>query len=314
MAGFDVGNLSNYTKTNEQMLIIKSFFEPKTASLMQKLTGVKQAIQLPTLSDDAYWAAGGTCGLVTASGDTTINARVLTIGKVKIEKQWCIADLEAKYTQLLLSPGSNYEALPGGIDEAFMNAFIGAQQEKIEKAIWQGDTTNYLDSLKRFDGLIKIINAASGPVQANAAAYITPVTSITASNVISVMQAVYNAIPVEILDKPDLKIFVGTDISRLYQQALINANLFHFIPNANSLAEYPLHGTNVMIVPVNGLNSQNKIYAMRTSNMFLGVDLEGEEDELKVWYSQDYDTVYARLKFKMGVQVSQTTEIVKFTI
>lgn len=314
MAGFNVGSLSNYTKTNEQMLIIKSFFEPKTASLMQKLTGVKSSIQVPSLSDDSYWAPGGTCGLVTASGDTTISARVLTIGKVKAEKQWCVADLEAKYTQLLLSPGSQYESLPGGIDEAFMNYFIGAQQEKVEKAIWQGDTTNYLDYLNKFDGLIKIINAASGPVQANAAAYITPVTSITPANVISVMQAVYNAIPVEILDKPDLKIFVGTDVSRLYQQALINANLFHFIPNANSLAEYPLHGTNVMIVPVNGLNSTSKIYALRTSNMFLGVDMEGEDEELSVWYSQDYDTVYARLKFKMGVQVSQTTEIVKFTI
>jgi hypothetical protein len=311
---FQLPGLSNYTKTNEKMLIIASFFEPKTATYMQKLTGVKSSIQVPALSDTLVWQNGGTCGLVNASGDTTISARVLTIGKVKAEKSWCIADLEAKYTQLLLSPGSQYESLPGGIDEAFMNSVLGEQKERVELALWQGDTTKWQDYMNKFDGLVKIINAASGPVQANAAAFITPVTAITVSNVISVLQAVYSAIPVEILDKSDLRIFIGTDISRLYQTALINANLFNFIPSADSLGEYFLHGTNVKVVPVAGLNGTNAIYALRTSNMFLGTDLESEEEELNVWYSQDYDTVYMRMKFKLGVQVSQTAEIVKFTL
>jgi hypothetical protein len=311
---FNVSSLSNYTKTNEKMLIIASFFEPKTATYMQKLTGVKSSIQVPALSDTLVWQNGGTCGLVNASGDTTISARVLTAGRIKAEKSWCIADLETKYTQLLLSPGSQYESLPGGIDEAFMNSVLGEQKERVELALWQGDTTKWQDYLNKFDGLVKIINAASGPVQANAAAYITPVTSITVSNVISVLQAVYSAIPVEILDKSDLRIFIGTDVSRLYQTALINANLFNFIPSADSLGEYFLHGTNVKVVPVAGLNGTSAIYALRSSNMFLGCDLEGEDEEMNVWYSQDYDTVYMRMKFKLGVQVSQTAEIVKFTI
>ncbi len=72
---FSVGTLDNYVKTNEQMLIIKSFFTPKTATYMQKLTGVKSAIQVPSLTDDFYWGAGGTCGLLSASGDTTIFGR-----------------------------------------------------------------------------------------------------------------------------------------------------------------------------------------------------------------------------------------------
>lgn len=311
---FNVSSLSNYTKTNEKMLIIASFFEPKTATYMQKLTGVKSSIQVPALSDTLIWQNGGTCGLVNASGDTTISARVLTAGRIKAEKSFCISELETKYTQLLLAPGSQYESLPGGIDEAFMNSIIGEQKERVELAIWQGDTAKWQDYLNKFDGLVKIINAASGPVQANAAAYITPVTSITVSNVISVLQAVYSAIPVEILDKSDLRIFIGTDVSRLYQTALINANLFNFIPSADSLGEYFLHGTNVKVVPVPGLNGTSAIYALRSSNMFLGCDLEGEDEEMNVWYSQDYDTVYMRMKFKLGVQVSQTAEIVKFTI
>lgn len=312
---FNVTALTGYTKTNEQMLIVKSFFTPKTATYMQKLTGVKSAMQVPSLADDFYWAAGGTCGLLSASGDTTISARVLTVAPVKIEKSWCIATLEAKYTQLLLAPGSQYEALPGGIDEAFMNYIMGAQGEKVEIALWQsvkdGGSTDYTS---KFDGLITIIGAASGVVAANASAFMTPVTAVTASNIIAVLQGIYAAIPVAILDKDDLKIFIGTDFSRMYQTALVNANLFNYVPNADSLGEYYLHGTNVKIVPVPGLNSTNKAYALRTSNMFMGVDLENEEEELNVWYSQDYDSVYMRMKFKLGTQISQPTEIVKFTL
>ncbi len=311
---FQLPGLSNFVKTNEQMLLVESFISPKTASLMSKLPGVKSAIQIPNLDDQLIWQTGGTCGLINASGDTTISARVLTVGKVKSEKSWCIADLEAKYTQLLLTPGSNYESLPGGIDQAFMEHVMGNQGERIEYAIWQGDTTAWQDYLNKFDGLIKIINAASGPVQANAAAYITPVTSITTTNIISVLQATYNAIPVQLLNKPDTRIFIGTDLSRMYQTALINANLFNYVPSADSLGEYFLHGTNIKIVPVDGLNGTQKLYAARTSNLFLGFDGEGEDDQLKVWYSEDYDTVYMRMKFKMGVQIGLPTEVVKFTI
>lgn len=312
---FSFTNLSDYTKTNEQMLIVKSFFTPKTATYMQKLTGVKSAMQVPSLADDFYWATGGTCGLLSASGDTTISARVLTVAPIKIEKSWCIATLEAKYTQLMLQPGSNYTSLPGGIDEAFMNYIMGAQGEKVEIALWQsvsgGGSSDYTS---KFNGLIQVIGAASGVVSANASAYITPVTAVTVANIISVLQATYAAIPVAILDKEDLRIFIGTDWSRLYQTALVNANLFNFVPSADSLGEYYLHGTNVKIVPVPGLNGTNKAYALRTSNMFMGVDLENEEEELNVWYSQDYDSVYMRMKFKLGTQISQPTEIVKFIV
>jgi hypothetical protein len=188
---FNVTALAAYTKTNENLLVTRSFFEPKTASRMQILTGVKSTIQVPALSDSLIWQNGDNCGF-TASGDTTISARVLTVGRIKVNKEWCINDLETKYTQLLLSPGSNYDALPGGIDAAFVETILGTTKEDVEKAIWRGDTASASSQLKQFDGLVKIINAASGTVQANATPFIaTAVTAITAANIISVVQAVY---------------------------------------------------------------------------------------------------------------------------
>jgi hypothetical protein len=280
---------------------------------MQILTGVKSTIQVPALTDALIFQNGDACGF-SASGDTTISARVLTVGRIKVNKEWCINDLETKYTQLLLSPGSNYDALPGGIDQAFTETILGTMGEDVEKAIWQGDTTSWNSQLKQFDGLVKIINAASGTIQANASAFITPVTAFTAANIISIMQAVYSAIPIEVLDKPNFKVSVGTHIFRLYQLALTNANLFHFTATDNALGEMKIHGTNVTVVSTPGLNTINAIYALRDDNMFLGVDLENEEEEFKFWYSEDFDLVRFKARFKYGVQVSQTQEIVKFTI
>ena len=311
---FNVTALAAYTKTNENLLVTRSFFEPKTASRMQILTGVKSTIQVPALSDSLIWQNGDNCGF-TASGDTTISARVLTVGRIKVNKEWCINDLETKYTQLLLSPGSNYDALPGGIDAAFVETILGTTKEDVEKAIWRGDTASASSQLKQFDGLVKIINAASGTVQANATPFIaTAVTAITAANIISVVQAVYSAIPVEILDKPDLTVYMGVDHFRTYQLALTNANLFNFIATDNALGQMKIHGTNVNIVSTPGLTGTNAIYALRDSNMFLGVDLENEQEDFKFWYSEDFDLVRFKYRTKLGVQVSQVAEIVKFTI
>lgn len=311
---FNVTALAAYTKTNENLLVTRSFFEPKTASRMQILTGVKSTIQVPALTDALIWQNGDNCGF-TASGDTTISARVLTVGRIKVNKEWCINDLETKYTQLLLSPGSNYDALPGGIDAAFVETILGTTKEDVEKAIWRGDTASASSQLKQFDGLVKIINAASGTVQANATPFIaTAVTAITAANIISVVQAVYSAIPVEVLDKTDLTVYMGVDHFRTYQLALTNANLFNFIATDNALGQMKIHGTNVNIVSTPGLTSTNAIYALRDSNMFLGVDLENEQEDFKFWYSEDFDLVRFKYRTKLGVQVSQVAEIVKFTI
>jgi hypothetical protein len=280
---------------------------------MQILTGVKSSILVPSLSNTMFYQNGAACGF-TASGDTTISARTLTTGSIKVNQEWCINDLEAKYTQLLLSPGSNYSALPGGIDEAFVNTIMGTLHEQTEKAIWQGDLSSGNVLLNKYDGLVKIINAASGVVNANSTLNgFVVVTGVTSANIVSVMQQIYSSIPIEVLDKPDMKVSIGTDLFRAYQMALINANLFHFIPTENALGEMKLHGTNITLVSTPGLVGVNAIYALRDSNMFLGVDLENDQEEFKFWYSEDFDVVRFKARFRYGVQVSQTQEIVKFT-
>ena len=143
-----------------------------------------------------------------------------------------------------------------------------------------------------------------------------PVTAITASNVLSILQAVYNLIPAKLLDKEDLRIFVGMDVLRKYQAALITNNYFNFPPKTDALTtmQTVLVGTNVTIEAVQGLNDTNEIYAMRLSNMAMAVDMIDEEGKFEFFYAKEAMEHRYAAAFKCGVNVAFPDEIVRFQL
>jgi hypothetical protein len=44
----------------------------------------------------------------------------------------------------------------------------------------------------------------------------------------------------------------------------------------------------------------------------MAVDLEGEEQNYRLWYSEDNDEIRSKVSFKIGVNVAFTNECVKF--
>jgi hypothetical protein len=202
---------------------------------------------------------------------------------------------------------------------AFADAYSNRKAEKIasqlETAIWQADTASANGNLNKFDGFIKLIGAANTVVDANTTAYIaTQATAITAANVIAVFDAVYKAIPAQVVAKDDMTIFCGQDVFRTYTIALKNANMFHYTVDAKADSEFVLPGTSIKVVAVQGLNGTSKIYAMRLSNMFLGTDLLDEETKFSIKYAEEADQIRFVAKFKMGVQFALPEEITKFTV
>jgi hypothetical protein len=63
-----------------------------------------------------------------------------------------------------------------------------------------------------------------------------------------------------------------------------------------------------------GITGTSKIYAMRTSNMFLGTDLLNEEEKFELFYAKEADQVRFVSEFKMGVNFAFPTEIVDFIL
>jgi len=315
---YSFSGLTAYVEQNERLLVASSVLGAKTQQLIQAqgnvMVGVKSKETINIMDTDAIFQTGGTCGFLT-SGTTTFSQREVTVGKFKVNEAICPKDLEAYYTQKALPNGSRYDTT------AFAEEYTSRKAAKIaaqlEKAIWQGDTTSVDVNLNKFDGLVELIkDATTSIINANSVAFYGSVeTAINDTTVVNVFDAVYKAIPAEIIDKDDVKIFCGMDVFRTLTVKIKNANLFHYQTEARPDTSFFLPGTSIEVVGTPGLNGTNKIYAMRVSNLFLGVDLLNEgTDRWELFYAREADQVRFVSEFKMGVNFAFPTEVVKFEI
>jgi len=228
---FSISTLTNYTKENEAQLVTSSVLGAKTAALIKSagnvMVGVKSAETINVMGTDAFFQAGGTCGW-NASGTTSFTQRTVTVGKIKVQEALCPKTLESKYLQKALPTGSQYDSIPFEQDYSDKKAKTIASQ--LETALWQGDTASADGNLNKFDGLVKLIGAASGVVDANVSGYISgaPLTSISSTNVVSLFDGIYKAIPAKVVSADDMVIVCGMDTFRTYTIALKNANLFNY--------------------------------------------------------------------------------------
>jgi hypothetical protein len=277
------------------------------------MVGVKSSEKINIMETDAIFQAGGTCGF-NASGSTTFTQRTVTPGKIKVNEALCPKDLEAKYLQKALPTGSMYDSIP--FEQEFADKKAKTIAAQLETALWQGDTSSVNVNLNKFDGLVKLIGAASGVVAANASTFISgaPLSSITAANVISIFDGVYRAIPAKVVAADDMTIFCGQDLFRTYTIALKNANSFSYSVDVKADSEFILPGTTIKVVAVAGLNGTNKVYAMRLSNLFLGTDLLNEEEKFEIFYAKEADQVRFVAEFKMGVNIAFPDEVAAFVL
>jgi len=315
--GFDVSALANYTKENEALLVTSSVLGAKTAALIKSagnvMVGVKSSEKINIMETDAIFQDGASCGF-NASGSTTFTQRTVTPGKIKVNEALCPKDLEAKYLQKALPTGSMYDSVP--FEQEYSEKKAKTIAAQLETALWQGDTTSVNVNVNKFDGLVKLIGAASGVVAANASTFISgaPLSTITAANVISIFDGVYQAIPAKVVAADDMTIFCGQDLFRTYTIALKNSGSFNYQIDVKADSEFVLPGTTIKVVAVAGLNGTNKVYAMRLSNLFLGTDLLNEEEKFEIFYAKEADQVRFVSEFKMGVNIAFPDEAVKFIL
>lgn len=309
---FNVSALTNYVNEQNTDILVKSLFGSKTAAMLQAAgqvqVGVKSAEALNILSSDVWFAADG-CGY-SASGNTTFTQRTITVGKIKVEETLCPKTLESKWMQTQIAAGSP-TAVP--FEQAISESKASVIAKQLEIAMWQGDTatSNTNPNTNKFDGFVKIIDAASAStIAGNTGA----ATAITTSNIDDILDAMYAAVPADIATAEDLVVWVGIDTYKKMLVNLKNANLFHYVPDAGTAMEMVYPGTNVKVVAVGGLNGTNRLFAGRLSNFFVGTDLANEEEELRYWYSQDNDEVRFRMTCKYGVQVAFPDQLVQFTL
>ena len=313
---FDVSGLTAFIEEQNFPLITAAVTGGRTASLMEKQVGVKGKTKINLMDVDVNFQDGSGCAF-NADGDITFTQREIDPAKLKLNMEFCPKTLEGYYLRSQLPSGAHYESIP--FEEQFGAYLVEKIQSELEVMIWQSDSTLVSGNLQFFDGLIDVIGGGSY-IDANTASFGsgTPLaTALTANNMIEAVQRVYEAAAAAIVDKADAKIFVGYDAFRSLAVGLqsglgIVTSGGGQLQNANSsFADLTmvLPGTNIEVIAVNGLTGTNDVYCMRTSNMFLGVDLEEDASRIEAWYSKDDRKYKVAVDLTLGVQVAYPDQI-----
>ena len=313
-----LGTLSAYTRQSLKPLLTSAVFDSDIQKAIMAegivLTKVKSSEAIPLMDTDAIFQVQS-CSF-DPSGTTAFTQRTVTVGKIKVEEKICPNDLEAYFTQEALKAGSTYEDF-GNAD--FQKAWLDKKNARIAAqngvAIWQGDTGSSDPNLNKFDGLMKLIDAGS-PVDANVSSMTgvsgSPIAQITASNVISCFKGMRKAVPAAYKGKPGYQFRCGFDVWEIYQNALIDANNFHYtaVDQKNYVITIP--GTTLKVYADHGLDGTGDIYGLYMPHVCLATDKEAEETDYRMWYSEDNNDVRLSIKWKLGVNVAYTAECIKF--
>lgn len=289
---YNVTALPAYTKQDAKKLLTENIFsEVNTLKYMQIRPGIKSSETLDVVSGEGVWQADA-CSF-SASGDTTFTRRTLTVGKIRINTQWCEAELEPYFLQEEMKAGGTYDSLT--FNEKIIGEHMAKVRKRLETAIWMGDLQSTNAYLKHFDGLVDITgNASLGGTysglawsQANSRTIMLGLAALVVANS-------------NVMSAGTIKFFMNKTMAQQYRWKLIADNLFHITGTDNTLY---VEGTNIEIVPTEGLSNVSYIYAIEPENMYFGTDMNGEYENYKTWFSDDDQVIKFLARFKAGVQI-----------
>lgn len=302
----NVSGLSAYTDENKMELIKRSILQGRTMEYVTVQPDIKSSATINIIDSDLV-AQAGACGW-SEDGSTILTQRPLSVDAIKVNEAICLDTLEAYYTQKMMNPGSYNENIP--FEQIFAEDKSDKIQNLIETLVWKGDSASS-GQVALADGFLKVIDAEAGTVDGNTGSE----TSITAANIVDIVDAMVGAIPADIIDADDLVLFMGYDSYRTYSKALRDANLFHYTGAENQGENFSqmVPGTNVKVVAVKGLNGTSRMVLSRIANMYVGVDMLNDAEDFKIFYSNDNDEVRFLAKWKLGTQVAFPEFCVEYT-
>lgn len=225
-----------------------------------------------------------------SDGTLTLTDRALEPTDKKLNLSLCATDLEKDWQAAQMAAGANNSNIAGDFP-AFIMEYLGAQVgENIETQIWTDMVTNLTA-----DG--NVVDVTAG--------------TLSASNIITEMEKVYDAVPASVYGKDDLRIYVGTNAVRFYIQAMSALGYL----NAYYAGDVPLLFEGVEVVHAPGLAADTMV-AARVSNIYWGTDLQSDATTFKVLdqrESSGANEIRIAANFSSGVQHAVGGDIVLYS-
>jgi hypothetical protein len=218
----------------------------------------------------------------TTSGSVAITEQVLTPKELQVNLLLCKQEFVDSWEALQLG-FSAFDEIPKSFNDYLISYVGGKVAEATEESIWTGVNatngqfggfqTSFSASIAA-GGATAVVSAKSGSIIISG--------SVTSANVLDKLNSVVNTMSDNVYGKPDVLLYVSTDVAKAYQQALaggsIGANGWN---NQMNVGEKPFNFNGIEIVWCPGMDS-SKIVAAQKSNLFFGTGLLSDYNEVKV--------------------------------
>lgn len=285
---FNVAGLTNYVNQNTD-LITKAVLGAETIQNgnITIIPGIKYkerlnyiATEVPFMAESCGWTSGG-------SGTTTLTEKDITVVSLKNQQELCPSDLDKTSQSLKMKPGYN-TSIP--FEGLFANYYVENITSGIETMIW----ANAAASSTKCAGWLYTMLADADVNDVTTIYLSASGSTMTGAQWLAAFWSMYNNLPVKYQGVSDLTLYMGHELYNRWAQAMVVANYYK---------DYDVKmvpGTNVSIVPVNGLNSTNHIVLTPASNLIVGVDQLGEDEKVNIRWDDSNEIVKVSAHWKIG--------------
>jgi len=249
----------------------------------------------------------------SATSTITLTERILQPEFQQVNLQLCKKDFISDWEAISMGYSAHHE-LPSSFSDYLIAHVAAKVADRTERSLWSGDTANN----GQFNGITKLVSEDADLPAAQEIAG----TTVTASNVITELGSIVDALPSTLYGEEDLFIYVSQNIARAYVRALGGfgaSGLGAAGTNAQGTQWWnngALSFDGVKLFVANGL-ADNDAIATTKSNLFFGTGLLADHNEVKVLDMADLDgsdNVRVVMRFTAGAQVGVIEDVVTYGI
>ena len=246
----------------------------------------------------------------TDTSTLTLTERILTPEEFQVNLELCKKDFRSDWEAAQMGY-SAFDNLPNNFSDFLIAHVADKVAQRIETNIWTGTNA----TAGQFDGFITTLGADSDVVDVTG-------TASTASNIITELGKIADAIPSTVYGTEDMTIYLPGNMYRNYIRALggFGASGLGAAGTNDQGTQWYNMGSGlsfdgIQVVHAPGL-SDNDAVAAQKSNLFFGTGLLSDQNEVKVIDMADLDgsqNVRVVMRFTAAVQHGIGADIVYYT-
>ncbi len=263
--------------------------------------GIKDDLNI-SLASATHGIVSHACSF-SAAGNYTLTESVLTPTKLKVNKEYCIDDLESHWISSQMQAGQ-WAGQPADFSRYIIQYQSALVSESLEQAIFRADsagaTSTYFDD---FDGLLKTAKTGANVITGSAA--------FTTANLVGFFGDALENVPAAVLqDRSQLMYFASPNTWSIYERAVAENSYETYV-----ITERPQQYRGIPIVVTNGMPDDELLLA-RKSDLHVGTDLVSDYNEVRLIdmrENEGSDNVRVVMKFKVGTAIPYPDQVVSLS-